>query len=195
MAALMRRTNASALRTSSRSLFLLKEFGKIGEQLELDPSVCRLEFPDAPASGELTSGKYKRFFVKYRPQAGIYAGGEYLIEFDVRKVPEYPDRPPIVKVRTKIWHPNIDLEGSVCHNYLKVDSAFGQGCGWSPVIQMQGLVNGILTMFDFTDPEHHSDSFNEDDPLNLEAAKEYKTDSAAFIRHAKEWVNLHARRT
>lgn len=131
--------NRAALKTSARSLFLLKEFGSIGEQLEL---VLSFEFMCTnylriPLRVGLSSlmllllvnvqqvkysrqivglkmccfvGKYKRFFVHYRPTSGLWAGGEFSIEFDVRGVPEYPNKPPLAKMRTKIWHPNIDVK-------------------------------------------------------------------------------------
>lgn len=77
----------------------------------------------------------------------IYAGGYFKIEFDVRKVKKYPFEPPKARMLTKIWHPNIDLDGNICHNYLKVDKAFGEGAGYSPALGMSGIVQGILTLF------------------------------------------------
>jgi ubiquitin-protein ligase len=90
---------------------------------------------------------------------------------------------------TKLWHPNITIEGRVCHNYLKVDQAFGDGAGWSPAIQMNALVNAILTMFD-----EKSDSFNPDDPLNHEAAKQLREDYSGFVSKAKQWTREYARK-
>jgi len=104
------------LRVSARSVFLLKEFGKTGETLELPPC-CILEFPDAEP--DITSGKYKRFIVHYTSDDGIYEGGTFRLEFNVNNVPDYPYKPPQVRLLNRIWHPNIDLEGKVCHNYLK----------------------------------------------------------------------------
>jgi ubiquitin-protein ligase len=147
-----------------------------------------LEFPDATKDGDITSDKYKRFIVHYRPSEGMYAGGTFRIMFDVSPVPEYPYKPPKVTCLTKVWHPNITLEGRVCHNYLQTDRAFGDGAGWSPAVQMQGLVNAILTMFD-----DRSDSFNPDDPLNDEAAAQYKNNRDAFATKAREWTREHAR--
>eukprot|EP01105_Mastigella_eilhardi_P006115 TRINITY_DN17728_c0_g1_i1.p2 TRINITY_DN17728_c0_g1~~TRINITY_DN17728_c0_g1_i1.p2 ORF type:complete len:199 (-),score=66.05 TRINITY_DN17728_c0_g1_i1:102-698(-) len=182
----------NALKQSTRSIHLLSEFGR-DEHLDIDPDLCRIEFPDA--NSPEAAGKYKRFFVHYRPKFGLYSGGEFTIEFDVRKCPEYPNRPPHARMLTKIWHPNIDLQGAICHNYLKCDDkAFGEGAGWSPVIKMQGLVNGILTMFDYTNANEHSDSFFADDPLNIEAANEFTHDPFAFEKHAKEWVQQYAKK-
>ena len=46
----------------------------------------------------------------------------------------------------KIWHPNIDLNGAICHNFLKTEEAMNGG--WTPALKMQSLVLAILTMFD-----------------------------------------------
>jgi len=170
------------LRCSARSVFLLKEFGKTGETLELPPT-CLLEFPDTEL--EITSGKYKRFVVHFTPEEGLYRGGTFQLEFNVNQVPEYPYKPPNVRLLTKIWHPNVDLDGKICHNYLKTDSIFGDGAGYSPVLGMSGVVMGLLTLF--------YDGENPDDPLNIDAAKQYKENKSEFDRKALEWTKLYAK--
>eukprot|EP01105_Mastigella_eilhardi_P027535 TRINITY_DN852_c0_g2_i2.p1 TRINITY_DN852_c0_g2~~TRINITY_DN852_c0_g2_i2.p1 ORF type:complete len:108 (-),score=40.17 TRINITY_DN852_c0_g2_i2:65-388(-) len=95
-------------------------------------------------------------------------------------------QPPKAKMLTQIWHPNIDVSGAICHNYLKTDEALNGG--WTPALKMQTLVQAILTMFDV-----NSDSFNPDDPLNMEATAQLHEDRAAFERKAREWVKLYAK--
>eukprot|EP00727_Mastigamoeba_balamuthi_P006254 m51a1_g2248 hypothetical protein (215) ;mRNA; r:293891-294805 len=182
---------ANPLKMSVRSMYLLKEFGK-GERLQL-PDNCALEFPDATRDGDITSAKYKKFVVHYRPDSGLYAGGTFRFLFDVTAVADYPYKPPQVTMLTRVWHPNITVEGRVCHNYLKTDAAFGEGAGWSPAIQMNGLVNALLTMFDVHTADNHSDSFNADDPLNTEAAQQCKSDWASFESRARQWTREYAK--
>ncbi|KAH3743778.1 NEDD8-conjugating enzyme UBE2F [Pelomyxa schiedti] len=174
------------MKVSVRSLTVLREFGTAGERLQM-PDSCKMEFPDAPMTPETTAsaGKYKRFIVHFTPPEGIYVGGTFRIEFDVTHVPDYPMHPPKVKMLTKIWHPNIDTNGAICHNYLKTDPAFHGG--WTPALRMQVLVQAILTMFD-----EKSDSFNPEDPLNIEATSQLLENRPAFVAKAKEWVRLHA---
>eukprot|EP00007_Cunea_sp_BSH-02190019_P008991 CAMPEP_0174241588 /NCGR_PEP_ID=MMETSP0417-20130205/23894_1 /TAXON_ID=242541 /ORGANISM="Mayorella sp, Strain BSH-02190019" /LENGTH=192 /DNA_ID=CAMNT_0015320845 /DNA_START=49 /DNA_END=624 /DNA_ORIENTATION=+ len=175
----------AGLRASTRSLFLLREFGQKGETLELPPN-CELEFPDAPLDrNEIDSGKYKRFIVHYRPEEGIYANGVFRIEFDVRDVKEYPFQPPKAKMLTKIWHVNVDDEGNICHNYLKTDAIVDGG--YSPVLGMSGLVFGIITMFDVD-----SDSFNPADGLNPAAVANWFDDKEGYIAKAKEYTAKYA---
>eukprot|EP01103_Thecamoeba_quadrilineata_P000985 TRINITY_DN10874_c0_g1_i1.p1 TRINITY_DN10874_c0_g1~~TRINITY_DN10874_c0_g1_i1.p1 ORF type:complete len:202 (+),score=30.61 TRINITY_DN10874_c0_g1_i1:3-608(+) len=176
----------SSLRNSLRTLFLLKEFGRTGETLEL-PDTCVLEFPDADPNpkADFTSNRYKRFIVHISPDEGLYEGGTFRIEFSVLEVSEYPYKPPKAKLLTKIWHPNIDLEGGICHNYLKTDAIFRDGAGYSPVLGMSGVVTGILTLF-------YPGGENPDDPLNIEAANQYRQENVAFVKKAKEWTKNYA---
>jgi len=180
------RYTESILRTSTRSLFLLKEFGKTGERLELPPS-CLLEFPDADPNPNANdgSGKYKRFIVHFSPDEGVYLGGTFQIHFNVNDVVEYPYKPPVAKMLTKVWHPNIDLNGSICHNFLKVDQIFGDGAGYAPTLGMSGVVMGVLNLF--------YGGENPDDPLNIEAATQYKADRGAFEQKAREWTKQYAK--
>jgi ubiquitin-conjugating enzyme E2 M len=48
---------------------------------------------------------------------GYYKGGRFVFNFKVG--PSYPHEAPKVKCETKVYHPNIDLEGNVCLNILR----------------------------------------------------------------------------
>ena len=75
----------------------------------------------------------------------------------------YPHEPPKVKCLTKVYHPNIDLEGNVCLNILRED--------WKPVLSISSVVYGL--QFLFLDP-------NPEDPLNKDAAKILRDDPSQF---------------
>ena len=51
----------------------------------------------------------------------------------------YPHEPPKVKCTTKVYHPNIDLEGNVCLNILRED--------WKPVLSISSIVYGLQFLF------------------------------------------------
>lgn len=64
-------------------------------------------------------------------------GGAFLFTFHV--TPAYPHEPPKVKCKTKVYHPNIDLEGNVCLNILRED--------WKPVLNINTIIYGLNHLF------------------------------------------------
>ena len=64
-------------------------------------------------------------------------GGAFLFSFAVPLA--YPHEPPKVKCLTKVYHPNIDLEGNVCLNILRED--------WKPVLTVTSIVYGLNFLF------------------------------------------------
>ena len=91
----------------------------------------------------------------------IWHGGKY--NFTVTHPPEYPHKPPIAHCNTPIYHPNIDTEGAVCLNILRAD--------WKPVLDVGNVIDGLI--FLFLEP-------NPNDPLNHEAAAEFRENPARF---------------
>ncbi|GAB2262933.1 hypothetical protein Droror1_Dr00003930 [Drosera rotundifolia] len=108
------------------------------------PKSCQISFPNG-------KDDLMNFEVIIRPDEGYYLGGAFLFSFQVPGV--YPHEPPKVKCKTKVYHPNIDLEGNVCLNILRED--------WKPVFNINTLIYGLYHLF--TQPNH-------EDPLNQEAA-------------------------
>ncbi|KAB2618004.1 NEDD8-conjugating enzyme Ubc12 [Pyrus ussuriensis x Pyrus communis] len=78
-------------------------------------------------------------------------GGTFSFTFQV--APIYPHEALKVKCQTKMYHPNIDLEGNVCLNILRED--------WKPVLNINTVIYGLYHLF--TEP-------NYEDPLNHDAA-------------------------
>lgn len=123
---------------------------------ELDGgTVARVEFPNP---NELTS-----FNVIVAPDSGPWVGAKYTFSFTIPAL--YPHEPPKVLCHTKIYHPNINLQGNVCLNILRED--------WKPVLDINAVIYGLIYLFYEPNP---------DDPLNREAADLYRTDKAQFNR-------------
>ncbi|KAJ8450873.1 hypothetical protein Cgig2_032498 [Carnegiea gigantea] len=118
------------------------------------PSSCNLKFPN---------GKDDLMFfeVTIRPDEGYYLGGKFVFSFHVPSI--YPHEPPKVKCETKVYHPNIDLEGNVCLNILRED--------WKPVLSINTIIYGLYHLF--TQPNH-------EDPLNHEAAQVLRDNPKEF---------------
>ena len=68
---------------------------------------------------------------------GFYKGGKFTFSFKVSQ--NYPHEPPKVKCETRVYHPNIDLEGNVCLNILRED--------WKPVLTINSIVYGLQYLF------------------------------------------------
>ncbi|KAE8655113.1 NEDD8-conjugating enzyme Ubc12 [Hibiscus syriacus] len=93
------------------------------------------------------------FGVSIRPDEGYYFGGTFLFSFQVS--PIYPHEAPKVKCKTKVYHPNFDLEGNVCLKFNILREK------WKPVLSINTVIYGLYHLF--TEP-------NYEDPLNHEAA-------------------------
>ncbi|CAN0410743.1 unnamed protein product, partial [Ectocarpus sp. 13 AM-2016] len=73
-----------------------------------------------------------------------------------------------VLCETKIYHPNINLQGNVCLNILRED--------WKPVLDINAVIYGLIYLFYEPNPE---------DPLNHEAAELYRDNISQFERTVK----------
>ncbi|KAL7443899.1 hypothetical protein ACHAXM_009556 [Skeletonema potamos] len=123
---------------------------------ELDGGkVANIDFPNP---NDLTV-----FEVSVTPDSGFWKNATYRFKFEIPD--HYPHTPPKVHCETKIYHPNINLEGKVCLNILRED--------WKPVLDINAVIYGLI--FLFYEP-------NPDDPLNHEAAELFRKDIKHFER-------------
>ncbi|MBA0684926.1 hypothetical protein Goari_026476 [Gossypium aridum] len=103
------------------------------------------------------------------PSDSPFAGGVFLV--NIHFPPDYPFKPPKVAFRTKVFHPNINSNGSICLDILKEQ--------WSPALTISKVLLSICSLL--TDP-------NPDDPLVPEIAHMYKTDRAKYEATARSWT-------
>ena len=107
------------------------------------------------------------------PEDSPYAGGVFFLKIEFPS--DYPFKPPKCQFTTKIYHPNINSNGSICLDILKDQ--------WSPALTISKVLLSISSLL--TDP-------NPDDPLMPEIAQLYKTDVDAFNDKAREWTSMYA---
>ena len=108
------------------------------------------------------------------PPNTVFKGGKF--KFTISFTPEFPFKAPIVKFKTKIYHPNFDDEGSICIGILKSES-------WKPALKLNVVIAAIVQLLVNPIP---------DDPLDTSIAEQFKTNRAEFDKIAKEWVKKYA---
>lgn len=107
------------------------------------------------------------------PPESPYQNG--LFQLDIHFPTDYPFKPPKVAFITRIYHPNINSNGSICLDILRTQ--------WSPALTISKVLLSISSML--CDP-------NPDDPLVPEIARLYKTDRQKYNQHAREWTRKYA---
>ncbi|KAI4897513.1 hypothetical protein NFI96_015905 [Prochilodus magdalenae] len=105
------------------------------QHVDLSPDVCMVLQNDSP-----------------------YQGGVFFLT--IHFPTDYPFKPPKVAFTTRIYHPNINSNGSICLDILRSQ--------WSPALTISKVLLSICSLL--CDP-------NPDDPLVPEIARIYKTDN------------------
>uniref|UniRef100_A0A4W5Q7I6 Ubiquitin-conjugating enzyme E2D 1a n=2 Tax=Salmoninae TaxID=504568 RepID=A0A4W5Q7I6_9TELE len=102
-----------------------------------------------------------------------YQGGVFFLT--IHFPTDYPFKPPKVAFTTKIYHPNINSNGSICLDILRSQ--------WSPALTVSKVLLSICSLL--CDP-------NPDDPLVPDIAHIYKQDKEKYNRLARDWTQKYA---
>ena len=102
-----------------------------------------------------------------------------VFKLDVTITERYPYEPPRVRFITPVYHPNIDNNGRICLELLKLPPS---GC-WRPVITIEGILLAIQSLLGSPNP---------DDPLMENIAQEYRLNKDEFERNARVHTLKHA---
>ena len=107
------------------------------------------------------------------PDDSPFTGGVFFLNIHFPN--DYPFKPPKCNFITRIYHPNINSNGSICLDILKDQ--------WSPALTISKVLLSISSLL--TDP-------NPDDPLVPEIAHIFKTDKSRYEATAREWTKKYA---
>lgn len=107
------------------------------------------------------------------PSDTPYEGGIFFL--DIIFPPNYPFKPPKIRFKTRIYHPNINSSGGICLDILKDN--------WSPALTISKVLLSICSLLDEPNP---------DDPLVVDIADLYKSNRDRYNANAREWVMQYA---
>ncbi|KAI3381772.1 hypothetical protein SNEBB_009942 [Seison nebaliae] len=144
----------------------LKRINKELQDLQRDP-------PANCSAGPINDDLFRWQGTIMGPPDSPYQGGVFFLT--VTFPTDYPFKPPRVMFTTKIYHPNIRDNGSICLDILKTQ--------WTPALTIAKVLLSICSLL--CDP-------NPDDPLVPEIARMYKNDRSKYNSMAKEWTTKYA---
>ena len=107
------------------------------------------------------------------PEDSPYHQGVFFL--NIHFPPDYPFKPPKITFTTKIYHCNINSNGSICLDILKDQ--------WSPALTISKVLLSISSLLCDANP---------DDPLVPEIANLLKSDRAKHDNTAREWTTRYA---
>lgn len=106
---------------------------------------------DDKISIEKKSDDMKEFVVYLKPDYP-YDGKTIILDLQVKD--DYPFSPPFLKFRKRMYHPNIEQDGTICLDIMKKDT-------WKPAFKIQDVLYKVLELL--SNPNRSSPVNMEDD--------------------------------
>eukprot|EP00042_Codosiga_hollandica_P036426 m.278415 g.278415 ORF g.278415 m.278415 type:complete len:153 (-) comp54888_c0_seq2:60-518(-) len=107
------------------------------------------------------------------PSESPFQGGIFFLKIEFPS--DYPFKPPKLQFTTKIYHPNINVNGGICLDILSK--------AWSPALTISKVLLSITSLLCDANP---------DDPLVPDIAHLYKVDRKKYEQTAREWTQKFA---
>jgi len=109
--------------------------------------------------------------VIFGPQDTPFEDGTFRLTLEFSE--EYPNKPPTVKFVSKIFHPNIYADGSICLDILQNQ--------WSPTYDVAAVLTSIQSLLDEPNPNS---------PANSLAAQLYTENRREYEKRVQAIVEL-----
>jgi ubiquitin-conjugating enzyme E2 A len=128
------------------------------------------EDPPAGISGAPSQDNILKWqAVIFGPEDTEWEGGTFRLSLEFTE--EYPNKAPVVKFISKMFHPNVYADGSICLDILQNN--------WSPIYDIAAILTSIQSLL--CDPNPNS-------PANVEAARLYQENKEEYYRRVQEIV-------
>lgn len=145
--------------TSSSRRRLINDFKRVEQQDESNGIFA------APQENNLMCWEA----VIFGPEQTPWEGGSFKLILEFTE--EYPNKPPVVKFISNMFHPNIYADGKICLDILTNN--------WSPIYDVHAILTSIQSLL--SDP-------NPDSPANAEASRLYTENIQEYFKRVKECV-------
>uniref|UniRef100_A0A8C8CNP3 E2 ubiquitin-conjugating enzyme n=1 Tax=Oncorhynchus tshawytscha TaxID=74940 RepID=A0A8C8CNP3_ONCTS len=140
-------------------------------------SVLRLqEDPPTGVSGAPSENNIMLWnAVIFGPVATPFEDGTFKLVIEFSE--EYPNKPPTVRFISKMFHPNVYADGSICLDILQNR--------WSPTYDVSSILTSIQSLLD--EPNPNSPANSQAAQLYQENKREYEKRVSAIVEQS--WVD------
>ncbi|KAA8497186.1 Ubiquitin-conjugating enzyme E2 2 [Porphyridium purpureum] len=109
----------------------------------------------------------------FGPDDTAWEGGTFKLTMQFSE--EYPNKPPVVKFVSRLFHPNVYADGGICLDILQSN--------WSPIYDITAVLTSIQSLL--CDPNPNSPANSEAARLFQENRREYNKRVQAVIRELR----------
>ncbi|XP_064838301.1 ubiquitin-conjugating enzyme E2 B-like isoform X2 [Oncorhynchus masou masou] len=113
--------------------------------------------------------------VIFGPVATPFEDGTFKLVIEFSE--EYPNKPPTVRFISKMFHPNVYADGSICLDILQNR--------WSPTYDVSSILTSIQSLLD--EPNPNSPANSQAAQLYQENKREYEKRVSAIVEQS--WVD------
>ncbi|PAA78250.1 hypothetical protein BOX15_Mlig020517g3, partial [Macrostomum lignano] len=110
----------------------------------------------------------------FGPQDTPFEDGTFQLTMEFSD--EYPNKPPLVRFVSKMFHPNVYADGSICLDILQAK--------WSPTYDVSAVLTSIQSLLD--EPNPNSPANNVAATLYQENKREYEKKVRAIVEESWE---------